>query len=73
MGLPLSVSREHPDAEVRMCLVYLKYWTLNRMPLMVYPEVLFHLNFSIKAEAQSLMTHRPAAATDIFLECVSCS
>ena len=37
-----------PDAEVRMHLVYLKHWTLNLMPLMVYPKVLFHLNFSIK-------------------------
>ena len=35
------------DAKVRMYLVYLKYWTLNLMPLMVYPKVLFHLNFSI--------------------------
>ena len=31
-----------------MYLVYLKYWTLNLMPLMVYSKVLFHPNFSIK-------------------------
>ena len=31
-----------------MYLVYLKYWTLSLMPLMVYPKVLFHPNFSIK-------------------------
>ena len=37
-----------PDAEVRMYLVYLKYWTLNLTPLMVYTKVLFHLNISIK-------------------------
>ena len=34
-----------------MYLVYLKYWTLNYMPLMVYPKVLFHPNFSIKGQA----------------------
>ena len=33
-----------PDAEVRLYLVYLKYWTLNSKPL-----VLLHPNFSIKA------------------------
>ena len=37
------------DAKVRMNLVYLKYWTLNLVPLMVYPQVIFHPNFSIKA------------------------
>ena len=31
-----------------MYLVYLKYWTLNLMPLTVYPKVLLHPNFSIK-------------------------
>ena len=31
-----------------MYLVYLKYWTLNFTPLMVYPEVLFIPIFSIK-------------------------
>ena len=31
-----------------MDLVYLTYWTLNLMPLMVYPKGLFNLNFSIK-------------------------
>ena len=31
-----------------MYLVYLKYWTLNLMPPMVYPKVLFHPVFSIK-------------------------
>ena len=30
-------------------LVYLKYWTLNLMPLMVYPKVLFHPMFIIRA------------------------
>ena len=29
-------------------MVYLKYWTLNLMPLTVYPEVLFHPSFSIR-------------------------
>ena len=37
-----------PVAKVRMYLVNLKYWTLNLMPPMVYPEVLFPLNSSIK-------------------------
>ena len=38
-----------PDAKVWMYLVYLKYWTLNLMPLMVYPNVLFRMNFSINS------------------------
>ena len=38
-----------PDDKVRMCWVYLKYWTLNHRPLMVYPKVLFPPNFIIKA------------------------
>ena len=29
-------------------LVCIKYWTLNLGPLMVYPEVLFPPNFTIK-------------------------
>ena len=33
-----------------MYLVYLKYWTLNLIPLGVYPKVLFHPMFSIKGE-----------------------
>ena len=36
-----------PDAEVRMHLVYLKYWALNLMPQTIYPKVLFHPMFSI--------------------------
>ena len=31
---------EIPDAEDWMYLVYFKHWTLNLMPLMVYPKVL---------------------------------
>ena len=31
-----------------VCLVYLKYWTLNLRSLMVYPKVLFHPSCSIK-------------------------
>ena len=38
-----------PDAKDRMYLVCLKYWTPSLMPLMVYPKVLFHQMFSIKA------------------------
>ena len=37
-----------PDAKVWMYLVHLKYWTLDLMPLTVYPKVLFHPMFSIK-------------------------
>ena len=37
-----------PDDKVWRYLVYLKYWTLNFRPLMVYPEVLFPPNFIIK-------------------------
>ena len=37
-----------PDAKVRMYLVYLKYYTLNLRPLMVYPKVLLRPIFSIK-------------------------
>ena len=40
-------SRLFPDDEARRCLVYLKYWTLNLNPLMVYPNVLFPPNFII--------------------------
>ena len=39
----------HPDAKVRMCLVYFKYWTLN---FMVYPKILFHPTSSIKADVR---------------------
>ena len=31
-----------------MYLVYLKHWTLNLMPLMVYPKVVLRPNLSIK-------------------------
>ena len=41
-----------PDAKVRMHLVFLKYRTLNLMPLMVYPKVLFHSNSSIIAASK---------------------
>ena len=37
--------------------VYLKYWTLNLMPLMVYPKVLFLLNFSIEEGVSHLGEH----------------
>ena len=46
---PLEL-RNIPDAEDRVYLVYLKYWTLNLNPLMVYPKVLFHPIFNIKEE-----------------------
>ena len=36
--------------------VYLKYWTLNIMPLMVYPKVLSRLYVSIKANARARRT-----------------
>ena len=36
------------DAKVRVYMVYLKYYTLNLRPLMVYPKVLFRPNFSTK-------------------------
>ena len=38
-----------------MYLVCLKYWTPNLVPLMVYPKVLFHPNFSIKVARQLTM------------------
>ena len=44
-----AVAARFPDAKVWMCLAYLKYWTPILMPLTVYPEVLFHPHFSIKA------------------------
>ena len=37
-------------------LVYLKYWTLNLMPLMVQPKVLFHPMYSIKEFEQQLQS-----------------
>ena len=42
---------QHPDAKIQMYLVYLKYWTLNLMPRMVYTTVLFRPNFGIKGSA----------------------
>ena len=41
----------HSDAKGRMYLVYLKYWTLNPMPLMVYPKVLIHPNVASKCNS----------------------
>ena len=50
LSLPLALLMPgSPDAKVRMYVVYLKYWTLSLMHLVVYPKVLFHPNFSIKA------------------------
>ena len=46
-----QVALPPPDAKLQMYVVYLKYWTLELIPLMVYPKVLFHPNFSIKAFA----------------------
>ena len=43
-----SIGILSPHAELWMDLVYLKYWTLNLMPLVVYPKNLFPPNFSIK-------------------------
>ena len=45
-----------PDAEVRIYLVYLKYWTLHLIPLKVYPKVLFHPNISIKGDPEFLVS-----------------
>ena len=55
MRMPFSTGEAYllPDANQWMYLVYLKYWTLNLMP-MVYPNVLFHPNFSIKVPAPPL-------------------
>ena len=43
-------------AKVRMYLVYLEYWTPNLMPLMVYRELLFHPNLSIKVPMRDIGT-----------------
>ena len=40
-----------PDDKGWRYLVHLKYWTLCLMPLMVYPKVLFPLNFITKGTA----------------------
>ena len=45
-----QLSDRSPDANVWMHLVYFWYWTLNLMPLMVYPKVLFPPNFSSKGQ-----------------------
>ena len=45
-----------PDDKFRRYLVYLKYWTLNLMPLMVYPKVLLPPKFIILVQKQG----RPA-------------
>ena len=54
----LMFRREHwagtPDDKVWRYLVYLKYWTLNLRPLMVYPEVLFPPNFVILRRHQGI-------------------
>ena len=45
-------------------MVYLKYWTLNLIPLMVYPYVLFHPNLSIKGrEPHTLLPAWPLCST----------
>ena len=44
----------HDNAKVWRYFVYLKYWTLNFRPLMVYTKVLFPPNFGIKAKIPSL-------------------
>ena len=47
-------------------MVYLKYWTLNLMPLMVYPKVLFHPMFGIKGlTGLPLRLHRAAGLSDL--------
>ena len=48
-SLPLTPC---PDDIVRRYLVYLKYWTLNLRPLMVYPKVLFPPDIIIKDTLQ---------------------
>ena len=45
-----------------MYLVYLKYWTLNLMPIMVYPKVLVHPMYSIKAQTSRFKISRSTAA-----------
>ena len=45
----IEVIARVPRCEIRRYLVYLKYWTLNLRPLMVYPKVLSPPNFIIKA------------------------
>ena len=47
-----AVSVQVPDDNVRRYLVYLKYWTLNLMPLMVYPKVLSPPNSIILGAGQ---------------------
>ena len=56
---PAEQRVDAPDAKVRTYLVYLKYWTLNLVPL-VYPKALFHPNFSIKGQCtlHSCCRHR---------------
>ena len=39
--IAMSLANLTPHARVRRHLIYLKYWTLNLRPLMVYPQVLF--------------------------------
>ena len=42
-----------PVDEVQRYLVYLKNWTLNLAPLMVYPKVLFPLNFIVEGPSHA--------------------
>ena len=39
-------------------LVYLKYYTLNLMPLMVYPKVLFGVDIHINTYSNSSLNPR---------------
>ena len=57
-----------------MYLIFLKYWTLDLMSIMVYPKVLFHPNFSIKAltglrgEEQGLCPQRLEVRADLLAQ-----
>ena len=39
-----------PDDKLQRYLGYLRYWTLNLRPLIIYPYILFPPNFIIKGK-----------------------
>ena len=61
-----------PDVKARRYLVYLKFWTINFMPVMVYSKVLLHPNFIIlgiagrNQEALHVAVHKSIKAGALF-------
>ena len=59
-----------PDDKVRRHLVYLKYWTLNINPLLVYPEVRFPPNFIINPDFSAPLALQSRSARLVLPGCL---